>query len=77
MDITKLKIKGFRYQPDVTSALNGVFYESVETEDDYIEITVDSLNPNKYVVSVVFGCETVKLYSTDAENLENTIKMFI
>ena len=52
-------------------------WESVETEDDYIEITVDSLNPNKYVVSVVFGCETVKLYSTDAENLENTIKMFI
>lgn len=50
--LTKLNLKGYRYNPNQTDNVNGFYYDSVDSEDDWIEIVRDSRQPLSVLIII-------------------------
>lgn len=78
-EIKNLRIQGFHFNPDMTSEVNSIYYDSNECEDDWIEIIPDSISKESYVVIIVIDGVTVKVFAekNDANHINESINSLI
>ena len=72
--LKKLKLNGYRYDPELTDKLNSIFYNSENSEDDWIRISkVSSEAYETYVITFVIDCEDtlLKISALDKNHPEN------
>ncbi len=84
--LTKLNLKGYRYNPNQTDNVNGFYYDSVDSDDDWIEIVRDSGQPLDVLIILTVKEATTQKIETffihsnlevgnSTTNLENWINL--
>lgn len=63
MDLTKLNIKGFHYNPDIQSNIKSYSYDRDDDEDCWIEICEDSFDEDRLIVNFTEKCSPVAITS--------------
>lgn len=61
MDLTKLKIKGFHYNPDIENKIKSWSYDRDDDEDCWIEISEDTFDADRLIVSFTEKCSPVAI----------------
>lgn len=72
--LKKLKLNGYHYDSELTDKLNSIFYNSENSEDDWIRISkVSSEAYETYVITFVIDCEDtlLKISAFDEDHPEN------
>ena len=72
--LKKLKLNGYHYDSELTDKLNSIFYNSENSEDDWIRISkVSSEAYETYVITFVKDCEDtlLKISAFDKNHPEN------
>lgn len=72
--LKKLKLNGYYYDSELTDKLNSIFYNSENSEDDWIRISkVSSEAYETYVITFVIDCEDtlLKISAFDKDHPEN------
>lgn len=61
MDLTKLNLKGFHYNPDIASKIKCWSYDRDDDEDCWIEISEDSFDNERLIVTFTESCSPVAI----------------
>ncbi len=61
MDLTKLNLKGFHYNPDIASKIKCWSYDRDGDEDCWIEISEDSFDNERLIVTFTESCSPVAI----------------
>ena len=61
MDLTKLNLKGFHYNSDIESKIKCWSYDRDDDEDCWIEISEDSFDNERLIVTFTERCSTVAI----------------
>lgn len=73
-----LNIPGYHYNPNMTSKNDSLYYDSNDSEDDWIEVVFFANDPDSVAVNYVFNGEVEKVlhFSID-DYLEQRITFWI
>jgi len=80
MDLTKLKIKGFHYNPNIESRIKSWSYDRDDDEDCWIEISEDSFDDGRLIVTFTERCSPVAItafLTTEIDFLEEWLNKVI
>ena len=61
MDLTKLNLKGFHYNSDIESKIKCWSYDRDDDEDCWIEISEDSFDNERLIVTFTERCSPVAI----------------
>lgn len=75
MDITKIKLNGYNYNPNIIDRVSGAYFDKDGSGDDCLHIVPTE---NFYVVTVIENCEEIKvLVYEDETGFEEDFEKFL
>ena len=74
MNFKKLDIPNFHYNPDMTSEMGSIYYDSDSNEDDWYELVWDCEENDRLIIIKVRNASTVKVVTFIKDEINNIEK---
>lgn len=70
MNLKELKIDDFSLNENCNSALDSLYYDRDDNEDDWIEIISDTCTPERIIVKIIKSCQEILITAFDSFDID-------